>query len=230
MQRVQYVLAANNNKSSPASLKKPFVLKHHRAYCIHSFLFLHLAPTKTKEMKKIILFAAIAIFTSCKNDESTTASTKDPKSESSTNTSASYPYPISYSADFEMSDPKRAQQVAELWKDFDNNTLSKQKDAFADSIVMYFSGMRFSGTRDSMMAMTQTYRDRYSKVESKIAAIMSTHAKDKDEDWVAVWGSEILTDKNGKIDSSALHEIWRFNKDGKINYLSQFRQEYPVKK
>jgi hypothetical protein len=44
---------------------------------------------------------------------------------------------------------------------------------------------------------------------------------DKDENWVAIWGSEIQTDMKGKVDTVSLQETWRFNKAGKVDFMFQ---------
>jgi len=42
--------------------------------------------------------------------------------------------------------------------------------------------------------------------------------------WVLIWGVETDTHKDGKVDSVGLQETWRFNQDGKANYLIQYRK------
>jgi hypothetical protein len=180
-------------------------------------------------MRKLLTVVSIAALAACNNagtETATNASTVTKPAE------VTYAYPVNYSSNFEMGDPKKGQMVAELWKDFDNNTLNNQKALFADSVTMHFDGSEMIGTRDMMFSETQKYRDQLASVKSQIDAIMTTKATDKDKDgnWVCVWGSEIITDKAGKIDSSRLQEIWHFNKDSKIDYMSQFRQHYPKAK
>ncbi len=88
------------------------------------FPFLYLLLTQTQNnMKKIIVFVASAITISCNNG----TATSEQKDSSAKTTNVSYAYPIDYSANFEIADPKLAQKVTELWKDFDNNNLDNQK-------------------------------------------------------------------------------------------------------
>ncbi len=67
----------------------------------------------------MIAFAALTITLSCNNG----TATNEQKDSSAKTTNVSYAYPIDYSANFEIADPKLAQKVTELWKDFDNNNL-----------------------------------------------------------------------------------------------------------
>ena len=180
-------------------------------------------------MKKVFSICIIACaIISCNTAENEKAADVT----TSTNTAdanVTYAYPARYSSNFEMGDVSKAQKIAQMWKDFDDNNLKAQSNLFADTIRMFFPGMAFNGTKDSMMAMTQQYRDGMSNVKSSIDAIMANKSTDKgkDGDWVSVWGSEVFTSKNGNTDSARIHEVWHFDKEGKIDYMSQFRQEYP---
>jgi hypothetical protein len=181
-------------------------------------------------MRKMLTVVSIAALAACNNAGTETATNASTVAKPAA--AVTYAYPINYSSQFEMGDPKKGQVVAELWKEFDNNNLKNQAGLFADSVTMHFDGSEMVGTRDMMLSETQKWRDQMSSVKSQIDAIMTTKATDKDKDgnWVCVWGSEITTDKTGKIDSSRLQEIWHFNKDSKIDYMSQFRQAYPKAK
>jgi hypothetical protein len=51
---------------------------------------------------------------------------------------------------------------------------------------------------------------------------MPLRSVDKNEDWVALWGTETDTFADGKIQKRDIHEIWRINKDGKVDFMKQF--------
>ncbi len=143
-----------------------------------------------------------------------------------------YAYPVAYSSDFTIGDSKYAQMVLELWKDFDNNTFDNHKDYFADSVNMDFpDGSTMGGTRDSIIAGAKAFRSSLKNVTSSIEAITTLKPKGKDETWVCVWGKEVDTHKDGKMDSVYHNENWMFNKDGKIVYMSQYdAKPAPAKK
>ncbi len=132
-------------------------------------------------------------------------------------------YTPSYSASFEMGDPKKAEMVLALWKDFDNGDLSVSKNNFADSLFIYTSdGTAITGPRDSVVASVQGWRNMFSSVKSTVHAVMPVKSTDKNENWVLVWGTEVHTDKkSGKTDSVQLQETWRFKGD-KIDLLYQY--------
>src|SRR5204863_9861858 len=105
------------------------------------------------------------------------------------------------------------------------------KDAFADSVSMDLSGTSMSGTRDSIVAGAKAFRSSFKNAVSSVDAVTTLKPKGKDETWVCVWGKEVDTHKNGKVDSVYLQENWKFNKDGKIAYVSQFSAKpSPTKK
>lgn len=150
------------------------------------------------------------------------------------------PYPVVYSSKFEIGDPKYAETVLKLWKDWDNNSLMNSKDLFADTLTFYFSdGSMMHASRDSALAMAQKIRDSQASITSSIDAVMSAKSlmnnisskpEDQNENWALIWGEERVTDKKGKKDSSAVMETWRLNKDGKVDMVFQYRKKLAAPK
>jgi len=135
------------------------------------------------------------------------------------------PYPVGYSSKFVMDDPKNAETVLSLWKDWDKGDLSASKDKFADSVQMYLGdGSMMSGPRDSLLAGVQGFRNTIASAVSSVDAVMAVKSTDKDKSFALIWGKEVDTDKKGKLDSFYLQETWGFNKDGKADLLYQYRK------
>ena len=61
----------------------------------------------------------------------------------------------------------------------------------------------------------------------RVDAVTALRSTDKNENWALVWGMETSTDMKGKVDSTNLMETWRFNKDGKVDLLYQYRMDFP---
>lgn len=136
-----------------------------------------------------------------------------------------YAYTAEYSSSFEMGKPKYSEAVLQLWKDYDNNDFSKSGNLFADSVEMTFrDGSIMHNVRDSIVAGAKAFRSSFADVKSRVDVFLPVRAIDKNADWVCIWGTEVSTSKAGKIDSVYLQEVWRFNKDGKIDYMSQYSQ------
>ena len=179
-------------------------------------------------MKRFFVFSTVVVLAACNSNESTktgaTADSVKPVAEA-TMPAIKSPYPIGYSSDFEKDDPKNAETLLALWKAWDNGDLAAAKDMFADSVELHFSdGSSMHSTRDSVLAEAQKFRSTFSKAVSSVDAVMASKSVDKNEHWALIWGKEVDTDKKGKVDSSYLQETWRFNNDGKANFMLQYRR------
>jgi len=183
-------------------------------------------------MKKNLLFACLFILVSCNSNQPAPTEAAKPASDSMAVQNINSPYEIQYSSKFVMGNPKYAEDVLTLWKDFDNGNLSAHKDFFADSVeVILGTGAHMHSTRDSVIAAIQKYRSSLATAVDRVDAVMAVKSTDKNEDWVLIWGMETDTHKNGKIDSVDLQETWRINKNGKADFFMQYaRPAAPPKK
>jgi len=153
-----------------------------------------------------------------------TATTTMPTSN---NTMSTMPYRADYSSQFVMGNPMHATRILELWKDYDDNTFQRHVDYYADTAsFMTSDGMLFKG-RDSSLAMVSRYRSGLTNVKSTVDAWLPIRSTDRNEDWVAIWGTETNTDSQGKTTTSAIHELWKFNKDGKVASMRQYAAQQP---
>ncbi len=177
-------------------------------------------------MRKIVLLAGIGLLAACNSGNKEEVASVSPSHDSTANTAAeniTYPYTAAYSSKFAIGEPKHAEAILRLWKDWDNGDLSKSKDVFADTVSLNFwDGSSMHASRDSCVAAAQKFRDTYASVTSRVDAFVPLKSTDKDENWVAIWGMETHTDKKGKVDSINLHEVWRINKEGKTDLVYQF--------
>lgn len=180
-------------------------------------------------MRKIYLFASIALLAACTNaDNSKKEAMKESHSDSVKQESITYPYTPDYSSDFKIGEEKNAQVILELYQNWDNNTLDNSRSAFADVDTMYFSdGTMFAGSRDSLFAVANRMRGQMGSVVDSVHAWVPLRSKDKNEDWVLIWSQEISTNSKGKKSVKEMHEAWRFDKNGKINLMYQYEQHPP---
>lgn len=136
-------------------------------------------------------------------------------------TMGNMPYKATYSSDFSMGNTANAKMVLELWKDWDDNAFDRH-DYMADTVVMFLSGGNVVHGKDSAMAGAKAFRGSLKSAVSTISAVIPLKSNDRHENWVAVWGSETDTYADGKVETRDLQEIWRINKDGKIDFMKQF--------
>ena len=124
-----------------------------------------------------------------------------------------------------MDDPKNAESVLAIWKAYDNGDLSASKELFADTVEVHLTdGAIMRGPRDSILAGAQAFRNSFKTAVDRVSAVMAVKSTDRNEHWALIWGTEIDTYKNGKVDSTDLQETWRFNDAGKANLFFQYKR------
>jgi hypothetical protein len=139
------------------------------------------------------------------------------------------PYTATYSSQFTIGNAQHSDMVLRMWKDWDDNQIDRSAAMIADTMMMEMpNGMMVRG-KDSFLMAAKEYRGQYTTVKSTLEAIMPLHSTDRQEDWVAIWGVEESTNKDGTLTRNRLHEIWRINKDGKIDFMRQFAVLLPTR-
>jgi hypothetical protein len=169
-------------------------------------------------MKKIIVAVFAVSFLAC-NDSKQTETSAEVKANVPTNMHGFTPV---YSASFVMDDATNTETVLALWEDWKKGDLSPSRTRFADSLSLFLAdGTSMVGLSDTLLKNMQAYRSSFKGMEIKMDAIFAVKSTDRDEDWVTVWGTEVQTGMNGKVDSVSLQETWRFNKAGKVDLMFQ---------
>ncbi|HEX5668565.1 MAG TPA: hypothetical protein VFX73_07150, partial [Chitinophagaceae bacterium] len=165
-------------------------------------------------MKRFFPLVLIAATIAC-NTQS-----PEPAAETAETTSATaheYSVKSRYSSDWEMGDPQQAEAVIALWKHFDNNTLDSVRSLLADSLYMEGPAWAMKLQSDSALAGAKADRAQFSSLKTEIDAIIPLKAKDHPEETVVtIWGEEIGI-MGGKEIKRKIHEVWSFNKDGKVS-------------
>ena len=140
---------------------------------------------------------------------------------------ASMLYKATYSSDFEIGEKEMSKKILMLWKAWDENEPARHADFFADTVTMYFANGEVTKGKANVMAQAEKYRGSMTSAKSTIHAWIPLRSKDMNENWVAIWGTEEDTWKDGKKTVTELHEVWKFNKDGKIDLMRQFEAKAP---
>src|SRR5664279_458447 len=125
-------------------------------------------------MKKNLLFASLFILVSSNSNQPAQTEPAKPASDSVVVQNINSPYDVQYSSKFVMGNPKYAENVLTLWKDFDNGNLSAHKDFFADSVqALLGSGASMHASRDSVIASIQKYRNSLTAAVDRVDAVMA---------------------------------------------------------
>lgn len=127
-----------------------------------------------------------------------------------------------YSTSFVMGPATNSETVLALWRNWNEGDLSKVRQYFADSVSLFLAdGTMMVGPTDSVMSGVQGYRNSFKSIDVAVDAVFAVKSTDKDENWVAAWGTEIQTGMEGKVDTISIQESWRFNKAGKVDMMMQ---------
>ncbi len=169
-------------------------------------------------MKRIFVAVFAISFMACNNEKAA-----DTAAETKANVPANmHGFTADYSASFVMDDATNTETVLALWEDWKKGDLSPSRSRFADSLSLFLAdGTSMVGLTDTLLKNMQGYRSSFKGMVMTLDAIFAVKSTDKNEDWVSVWGTEIQTDMNGKVDSISLQETWRFNKAGKVDMMFQ---------
>lgn len=131
-------------------------------------------------------------------------------------------YTAAYSSNFTMADPSYSEKILTLWKDYENNTLDKHINLLSDTVSMILSDGTLVKGKANALAGVKEFRGSIKNLKVTVDAWMSLKSLDKDENWVAIWGTEEYTDKDGKAVTVRRHEIWGFNSAGKVGMMMQY--------
>lgn len=131
------------------------------------------------------------------------------------------------STQFAIGNPAHATKIQELWQDYDDNAFPRHAHYYSDDFMATLSDGQVIRGRDSAMMMVTQYRSGLTNVKSTIDAVVPLKRTDKNEDLVAIWGTETATDNQGRTFTTAIHELWSFDKDGKVKSIRQYTAQLP---
>lgn len=186
-------------------------------------------------MKRIPFFLFIAVlFTACNSEtkpaEEAMADTTVMASGTPATSTVTFPYNPEYVAFTDEVSDKDLLNVLNSYKAWETGDLAGVRSTLADSVtVESWSGFRYTGATDGLMKNWTLSRDSLSSVSITMAAWKKLHSVEKNEDWVAVWYTEVDRYKMGKVDSAAYQDVNQL-KNGKIVFFAQHKQFLPKKK
>ncbi|MDB4926000.1 hypothetical protein [Mucilaginibacter sp.] len=131
-------------------------------------------------------------------------------------------YTASYSSKFTIASSTYSDKILMLWKDYENNTLDKHVDFISDTVTMMHAGGAMVKGKAENLKNVKEFRGSIQNYKVSLDAWISLKSTDKNENVVCVWGTEEFTDKDGKHVKQRTHEVWKFNKDGKVDLMLQY--------
>lgn len=176
-----------------------------------------LNPFTMRKFVAITLMAAL-IF-GCKNAEE--------KKEVASN--VTYPYSLEKPDNWDIGSKENTLLVMNALKAFEDNKVEDCLSYFADTVRWRADYMDQTLSKDSLRVAMTNLRNSIQAVQVKMGDFESVISKDKKDEWVTLWYTEIVTDKTGKTDSLAMvNDIKVAN--GKIVELNESIRHFPTKK
>jgi hypothetical protein len=146
--------------------------------------------------------AAMLLFVSllsC-NNESKSLNNKNDRTSEVKDTLA-YPFTASYSLKWQPGDEKNALLVLNCLKKYIAGDINGSAAYFADTAEFVGDKFYFKGARDSLKKILADMRGASAAVSKNFETWATIFYPDKNETWVTLWYTEIMTDKKGKVDS-----------------------------
>jgi hypothetical protein len=164
-------------------------------------------------MSRSIILILLFLVTGCGNQK---------KKEKESASKIYFPYEARYSEGFELGEKELVKKVQEVWRAYDRGNLSSIKDHLADHLSMSYPGLELKGTRDSVINSLQKERDQYSNIQTWVESWQPVYSKNRKENWVMIWGRQFKTKRNRVYTDNLIHEMWKFNKEGKADSMLRY--------
>lgn len=182
-------------------------------------------------MKKnfLIAFASLCII-SCNNKSASEGSDSDAMKDTSTE-KIDYAYqPEGHAPDYWVpGDMKNASMALSALKGWETGNMDQMLAPFADSVHWSWDGFSDMVAKDTLRAWMTDFWNNVSNVKVTMGDYESVMGKDKKEEWVTVWYKQVVTGKDGKIDSASVVDDMKFE-NGKITVMDEKTRKYPAPK
>ncbi|HET7899466.1 MAG TPA: hypothetical protein VFL47_17385, partial [Flavisolibacter sp.] len=136
-------------------------------------------------------------------------------------------YKPTYSGQFVPGNQVYATLVLQAWKNYEINMLDEVRGMLADTLTAVMGDGTVLKGKENFLNAIKAYRNSYSLLKVNVAAWLPTKSIDLNKETVCIWGLEDGTKTDGTAMRVAVHEVWFFNKDGKVDFFRQYIQPNP---
>lgn len=138
-----------------------------------------------------------------------------------------YAYSIDKPDNWDMvADPKNTEIAMNALKAFEDNKIDECVSYFADSVRWRFDYVDAKLGKDSLKAFMTEGRKSFASLKVNMHDFESVVSKDKKENYVTMWYTQVFTDAAGKVDSTAIINDIKIE-NGKIVELSEASRHFP---
>lgn len=113
--------------------------------------------------------------------------------------------------------------VLQFWKGYESGNLAPLLPLFSDTMTMSINESMYKGAASVTLQRYAAERSRMRFAQCHIDFWKVLHIAEKRENWVLLWAQREGTLHNGSLDSKSIHQIWRFNAEGKVYSLQELR-------
>ncbi len=172
----------------------------------------------------IALCLLVCISVSC----NTTADKTDSK-DSGTVAKTTYAYTIAKPDNWDIGSSENTAILLNSLKAFENKNIEESASYFADTVAWKGDFMDARLSKDSLKAQFAGFWKGMKSMTIKMEDFESVISKDKKDEYVTIWYTQITTDMKDKVDSIAVINDAKIS-NNKIVSLTESIRHFPIKK
>jgi hypothetical protein len=158
-------------------------------------------PQNQNNMKRILgLLSITALLFACNNENTDSPSSSSADTLSKTET-ASLPYTVEKTPDWEKGSEANVAIAMNTLRAFETNDLASIGQYLADSVEFYVDTIQFKGTKEELIKLFSEVRGSMETYSVSMKDYESVKSKNRNEEWVGLWYTEMIKPKGGKLDS-----------------------------
>jgi hypothetical protein len=143
------------------------------------------------------------------------------------NTNENQPYKIAL-PNLTAGNNQYTKYVLNAWKAYDDNKLDEIAFIISDTVKAGLPDGRMVQGKEAFMNTLKEYRGGFTSAVSKVHACTTLQSpNDPMHDFTLIWGEELDTKKDGTTQKFTLHEVWIFDKGGKVVEFYQYAIPLP---
>ena len=116
--------------------------------------------------------------------------------------------------------------MLQFWKTYERGNLDSLLHVFSDTIAYIGGDKTYKEPASDMLSRYKAERARLRYVQCHIDFWRVVYVAEKRENWVLLWAQREGTLYNGSLDSKAVHQVWRFNRNGRAYSLAEYRSAF----
>ncbi|HEY1021018.1 MAG TPA: hypothetical protein VGE06_01840 [Flavisolibacter sp.] len=118
--------------------------------------------------------------------------------------------------------------VLNAWKAYDDNRLDDISFIISDTIRAGMANGQMVMGKDAFMKGLREHRGQFASAVSRVSATTTLRSPDEPgKEFTLIWGEELDTKKDGTTQKFSLHEVWIFDKAGKVAEFYQYAIPLP---